>query len=140
MQINQALFTITHAYQSKMEAENSRNLLDLKLSDCSVLMVMHQFAPLNSRELSRIMDINPGTISVYIQRLVDKGLVQKEQDKNDRRNWQLKLSMKGKVAAQGVINEAAKYTKTFLTALSEEEQQQLKDLLLKACNDLGFVW
>jgi hypothetical protein len=32
--------------------------------------------PINSRQLSRIMDINPGTISLYVQRLVEKGLVQ----------------------------------------------------------------
>jgi hypothetical protein len=52
-------------------------------------MVLGQFAPINPRRLSELMHINPGTISVYVQRLVEKGPVQREQDADDRRNWWL---------------------------------------------------
>ena len=76
LQINQALFSLAHAYESRMAEEELRNTLGLRLSDCSVLMVLGQFAPLNASQLSELMDINPGTISVYVQRLVEMGLVQ----------------------------------------------------------------
>jgi DNA-binding MarR family transcriptional regulator len=140
LQINQALFTLTHAYESRMSEGDPRNILDLQMSDCSVLMVLHQFAPINSRELSRLMDINPGTISVYVQRLVKKGLVEKEQDTADRRNWWLKLTELGQMAGQGVVSGAVEYTSSFLTSLSEEEQKKLHTLLLKASHSLGFEW
>ena len=140
LQINQALFTLTHAYESRMSKGDPRNVLDLKLSDCSVLMVLHQFAPINSKELSRIMDINPGTISVYIQRLVEKGLVEKEQETSDRRNWWLKLTELGHMAGEGVVSGAVEYTSQFLTELDEEEQKTLHALLLKASHSLGFEW
>jgi DNA-binding MarR family transcriptional regulator len=140
LQINQALFTLTHAYESRMSKGEPRNVLDLKLSDCSVLMVLHQFAPINSKELTRIMDINPGTISVYVQRLVEKGLVEREQDNSDRRNWWLKLTEAGQMAGQATIAGAVEYTSSFLTALDEEEQKILHTLLLKASHSLGFDW
>ena len=140
LQINQALFSLTHAYESRMAGEEMRNTLGLRLSDCSVLMVLGQFAPLNSRQLSQLMDLSPGVISLYVQRLVEMGLVQKEQDPQDRRNWQLTLTETGQLAAQGVIGGAVEYTRDFLTALDEDEQQTLHRLLLKASHGLGFDW
>jgi DNA-binding MarR family transcriptional regulator len=140
LQINQALFSLTNAYESRMAGEETRNTLGLKLSDCSVLMVLGQLAPLNASRLSELMDINPGTISVYVQRLVEMGLVQKEQDAEDRRNWWLTLTEAGQAAAQGVIGGAVDYTRDFLSALDEDEQQALHRLLLKAAHSLGFDW
>ena len=140
LQVNQALFSLTHAYESRMAEEGERNAIGLKLSDCSVLMVLHQFAPINSRQLSRIMDINPGTISLYVQRLVEKGLVQKERDTKDRRTWWLTLTELGHVVADSVVTSAIAYTRDFLSALSPEEQRALHQSLLKASHSLGFDW
>jgi DNA-binding MarR family transcriptional regulator len=140
LQVNQALFSLTHAYESRMAGEEMRNALGLRLSDCSVLMVLGQFAPLNARQLSELMDINPGTISVYVQRLVEMGLVQKEQDAEDRRNWWLTLTDLGQTAAQGVISGAVEYTRDFLAVLDEDEQLTFHGLLLKASRSLGFDW
>jgi DNA-binding MarR family transcriptional regulator len=123
-----------------MAEEETRNTLRLRLSDCSVLMVLGQFAPLNARRLSELTDVNPGTISVYVQRLVEMGLVQKEQDAGDRRNWWLMLTDLGQTAAHGVIGGAVEYTRDFLSALDEDEQQMLHRLLLKAARGLGFNW
>jgi DNA-binding MarR family transcriptional regulator len=140
LQINQALFSLAHAYESRMAGEETRNALGLRLSDCSVLMVLGQFVPLNSRRLSQLMDVNPGAISVYVQRLVEMGLVQKEQDAEDRRNWQLTLTEAGQAAAEGVIGGAVEYTRDFLAALDEGERRALHRLLLKAARGLGFGW
>lgn len=140
LQINQALFSLTHSYESRSTTEEQRNPTGLTLSGRSVLMVLGQFAPLNSRQLSGIMDINPGTISVYVQRLVKKGLVQKEQDQDDRRNWLLQLTEAGQAAYQGTITGAVTYTRDFLSALSESEQRTLHRLLLKTSHSLGFDW
>lgn len=140
LQVNQSLFTLAHAYESRMAEEETRNTLGLKLSDCSVLMVLGQFAPLNARRLSELMDINPGTISVYVQRLVEMGLVQKEQEAEDRRNWWLTLTEVGQAAAQGVIGGAVAYTRDFFAPLDKDEQRTLHRLLLKAARGLGFDW
>jgi DNA-binding MarR family transcriptional regulator len=140
LQVNQALFSLAHAYESRMAEEETRNTLGLRLSACSVLMVLGQFAPLNASRLSELMDVNPGTISVYVQRLVEMGLVQKEQDAEDRRNWWLTLTEAGQAAAQGVIGGAVAYTCDFLAPLDEDEQQTLHRLLLKAARGLGFDW
>ena len=140
LQINQALFSLAHAYETRMAGETERNPLGLQMSDCSVLMVLRQLGPTNARRLSQAMDINPGTISVYVKRLVDKGLAERTQDTNDRRNWWITLTPLGKGAAEGVVAGAVQYTRDFLSSLSLSEQRTLRRLLLKASHDLGYEW
>jgi DNA-binding MarR family transcriptional regulator len=140
LQINQALFSLAHSYESRMLKEKTRNVLGLRVSDCSVLMVMGRFAPLTSRQLSHLMDVNPGAVSIYVQRLVKMGLVHKQQDLKDRRNWDLTLTDTGRMAAQGVNAGTVEYTRDFLTGLDADEQRDLHRLLLKASHALGFDW
>ena len=140
LQVNQALFTLAHAYESRMAREKRRNSLGLAISDCSTLMVLGQFAPVNFRQLSGLMDINPGTISVYVQRLIEKNLVQKEQDQKDRRNWWLNLTRDGLTLYREIVAGAVEYTSDFLTVLDEEEQDILLRLLQKVSHSLGFDW
>ncbi|MDY6878050.1 MAG: MarR family transcriptional regulator [Chloroflexota bacterium] len=140
LQINQSLFSLAHAYESRMAEDERRQSTGLLLSDRAVLMVLGQCAPLNSRQLSHLMDINPGTISVYVHRLVSKGLIQKMQDEDDRRNWWLSLTEAGQTAYRETIVGTVIYTRDFLSALDEAEQRTLHLLLLKASHSLGFGW
>ena len=78
LQINQALFSLTHAYEVRMVWENPPEQTGMTLYDCAVLMVIGQFAPIQSSELARRMDVTPSTISTYVRRLTQKGLVRME--------------------------------------------------------------
>ena len=140
IQINQALFSLAHAYEARMARENPPSQTGMTMYDCAVLMVIGQFTPINSRELSKRMDVAASTISVYIRRLTQKGLIRMEQDKDDRRNWWLHLTETGQVAYQLLVDGTVQYTRDFLSALSEAEQQSLHNLLQKAAHALGFSW
>ena len=140
IQINQALFSLSHAYEARMARENPPKQTGMTLYDCAVLMVIGQFTPINSRELSKHMDVAASTISVYIRRLTQKGLVRMERDQTDRRTWWLHLTEAGQFAYQLMVDGTVRYTRDFLSALSEAEQQTLHDLLQKAAHALGFSW
>ncbi|MBN1265892.1 MAG: MarR family transcriptional regulator [Anaerolineales bacterium] len=140
LQVNQALFSLSHAYERKMEQDRPKNILNLSMADCSTLMVLQQFGHINARQLSEAMDINPGTISVYVNRLVKKGLLVRKRDTNDRRTWWLTLTPAGKMASRKVLDNAVQYTQSFLESLEDDEQQELHRLLLKASHALGFQW
>ena len=140
LQINQALFSLVHAYESRMSRAEAQKPTNLYLSDRAALMVLGQLQPINSAKLSTAMDINPGTISVYVQRLVTKGLVQREQDGEDRRNWWLTLTEEGRAAYEETVAGAIDYTRDFLSASDASEHRTLHRLLLKAAHSLGFDW
>lgn len=140
IQVNQALFSLTHAYETRMLKDVRSRAAGLKLSDCAVIMVIGQMQPLSASQLSSYMAINPGTISLYIQRLENKGFVARERDRQNRRVWWLTLTGAGKEAYKTIIRGTAQYTCTFLAALGEDEQAMLHGLLLKASHGLGFKW
>ena len=140
IQINQALFSLAHAYEARMVRENPPKQTGMTLYDCAVLMVIGQFTPINSRELSKHMDVAASTISVYIRRLTQKGLVRMERDQKDRRTWWLHLTEAGEFAYQQMIEGTVRYTRDFLAGLSNAEQQTLHGLLQKASHTLGFSW
>jgi DNA-binding MarR family transcriptional regulator len=140
IQLNQALFSVANAYQSRMVRERAVEESGLSLPDRSTLMVLGQFEPTTASDLSKRMDINPGTISVYVQRLVERGLVERAQDENDRRTWWLSLTENGKAAYRETIDGAAAYTRDFLSPLTDEEQRALHGLTLKVAEGLGYEW
>lgn len=140
IQLNQAVFSTANAYRSRMMRDGSVERTGLTLPDRSTLMVLGQFKPTTARDLSKLMDINPGTISVYVQRLVERGLVERTQDEKDRRTWWLSLTADGKVAYRETLAGATAYTRDFLEPLTAEEQLTLHGLMLKVAEGLGYAW
>lgn len=140
LQINQALFSLTHAYESRMVRDNPPNQSGMTIFDCAVLMVIGQFSPIQSSDLAKRMDVSPGTISIYVRRLSQKMLVSMERNSVDRRIWLLSLTEKGQQAYQKVIVGTVLYTRDFLSVLSDKEQQTLYELLKKTTHSLGYSW
>ncbi len=140
IQVNQALFSLVHAYETRMLKDVQAREAGLRLSDCAVIMVLGQMERLSASQLSDRMSINPGTISLYVQRLVEKGFVVRERDKKNRRIWWLTLTPQGHDAYTAVIDGTAQYTREFLSVLGPDEQVALHRLLLKASHGLGYDW
>ena len=68
LQINQALFSLAHAYESRMLKENPQQT-GLTIYDCAILMVIGQSSPINSSKLAQRMDVTASTISVNKKRV-----------------------------------------------------------------------
>lgn len=136
LQINQALFSLVNAYDVRARTED--NLLTVM--ERSVIMVLGQLAPINSRQLAEAMQLSPGPVSIHVQNLAEKGFVVRERDQDDRRNWWLSLTAGGEQAYQETLDSAVQYTRAFLSTLDEEELHALHRLLHKAAQSLGFEW
>jgi len=140
LQVNQALFSLTHAYESRMLKENPPAKTGMTLYDCAVLMVIGQFSPIQSSDLAKRMDVSPSTISIYVRRLSQKTLIEMERNPDDRRIWMLRLTENGQFAYQQILTGTITYTRDFLSGLNENEQQSLHILLQKATHSLGYTW
>lgn len=140
LQINQALFSITHAYESRMARENPPEKTGMTLFDCAVLMVIGQFSPLQSSDLAQRMDVSASTISIYVKRLAQKSLITMARSQKDRRIWQITLTENGLLAYQQILLGTIIYTKDILSVLNDDEQQLLYGLLRKTTHALGFTW
>ena len=138
LQINQALLNIAHAYQTHFMGEEQQRPDGLALSERAVLMVLGQFKRITSRQLAQRLDLTPATISVHVQGLVEKGLVQRKQDRHDRRNWWLTLTEAGQTAYRKAITGTITYTRDALSTLDRSQQRTLHQLLLEVSRSLGL--
>jgi DNA-binding MarR family transcriptional regulator len=62
-----------------------------------VMLALWQHQPLSVRELSRLLQLDPGTLSPLLKRLETSGLVVRGRDKNDERTLAVTLTEKGRL-------------------------------------------
>jgi DNA-binding MarR family transcriptional regulator len=62
-----------------------------------VMLALWQHQPLSVRELSRLLQLDPGTLSPLLKRLETSGLVVRGRDKNDERSLAVTLTEKGRL-------------------------------------------
>ena len=60
-----------------------------------VMLALWQHGPLSVKELSRLLQLDPGTLSPLLKRLEAAGLLRRERDPKDQRNLALALTDKG---------------------------------------------
>lgn len=82
---------------------------------------------LNNQEIAKRMKLSPGRVTRIMDGLVEKGYMEREINKKDRRNMILSLSRKGKILAHK-INGA--YVKVHQDILQEIEVSQHLPLLI----------
>lgn len=70
----------------------------LSMSEIHVIEAIHNVQPPTVTNVSNKLLITPGTLSISIDRLVNKGYVQRYQEGNDRRKVFLRLTQKGEEA------------------------------------------
>jgi len=61
-----------------------------------VMLALWQHGPLSVKELSALLQLDPGTLSPLLKRLEAAGLLRRERDPKDQRNLALALTDKGR--------------------------------------------
>src|SRR5579875_340776 len=95
-----------------------------------VMLALWERAPRSLRELSELLDLDPGTLSPLVKRLERTGLVTRDRDPHDERSLALTLTPAGRalrrkaekvpgkiVAALGLPLADLEHARTVLTAL-----------------------
>ena len=80
---------------------------------------------LSQRELTELMDVQPGSLSELLGKMEFRGLITRERDEQDRRKVTVSLTEAGKEKA------AQRGKRDIFAALDESEKEQLKAILSK---------
>lgn len=121
------------AYISRMEEEarEQYNFKDLTITQMHYLEMISDLENPNLTELAMAMALTKPTITVLVDKLIEKEFVYKVQSDADRRSTHLHLTAKGKL-----INQMHEYAHKRMAEevgrkVSPEELIQLSDLLEK---------
>ena len=109
-------------------------------SDFRVLDVLLHKGPMPVNALGPKVDLNPGSVSVAVDRLYKKGFVSRVESESDRRVRTVSLTEKGRRVFLPIFRQHAARIKRAFQDVSAEEQLQLEEMLRrigKRAEELG---
>ena len=112
-------------------AEESIKRTELGDSDFRVLEALLHKGPLPVNTLGPKVWLTPGSISVAVDRLVEKGLVSRKDHPGDRRVRQVELTAKGRALITRGFREHAAAMENAVSVLAKKERLTLLRLLKK---------
>ena len=101
----------------------------LSMPQFGLLMQMHHKGACGMSEVSERFDITPAAASQLVDKLVQSGLIQREEDPHDRRAKLLNLTDKGRDLIQQGIEERYRWVEELVGKLTAEERAQISDAL-----------
>lgn len=105
--------------------------LDLKVVEFSILMLVASNPQVNQKRLGTALDISPPNMAVTLDRMVERGWVERVRSTQDRRAQQIHLTAKGAELVQRAEKIASTMEQATLRVLSPAERALLIELLMK---------
>lgn len=101
----------------------------LSMPQFGILMQLHYRQNCGISDLSERFDITNAAASQLVDKLVQSGLIQREEDPNDRRAKLLNLTEKGKKLIQQGIEERYRWVDQVAAKLTPEERTKLAEAM-----------
>ncbi len=101
-----------------------------------LLLLVRQNDGASQRDLAEQMDVRPSSMTEMLTKLEQNNLLVRKQDDKDQRVMCIYLTEEGKAAAEKIAGSKDASAKSFFSALTEEEQEQLLILTEKLCASL----
>jgi DNA-binding MarR family transcriptional regulator len=105
--------------------------LDLKAVEFSVLVLVAANPQVNQKQLGQALDVSAPNLAVTLDRMVERGWVERVRSTQDRRAQHVHLTPRGRDLTQQAEKIAATMENAALRVLSPAERALLIELLLK---------
>jgi DNA-binding MarR family transcriptional regulator len=109
-----------------------QNKVKMRIPHYAVLASLAEFGPDSQQSISQRIGFDKSDVTKIINALEAEQLVERKEDKEDRRRHWVTLTAKGKKQLELSDKEIVAAMKDFLGALSSAEYEQLLKLLRKA--------
>ena len=128
----------THAIRSWMDVFMNRSMrgwglfaksTGLSMPQFSLLMQLHHKGACGMSEVSGRFEITPAAASQLVDKLVQNGLIIREEDPSDRRAKLLNLTDKGRELIEQGIEERYRWVDQLAEMLSDEEKARVSEAL-----------
>ncbi len=105
--------------------------LALKTTEFSILVLVASNARVNQKQLGRALDVSAPNMAITLDKMVERGWVERVRSTEDRRAQLIHLTAAGRKLVQRAETIAATMERETLSVLSEAERLLLIELLLK---------
>ena len=101
----------------------------LSMPQFSILMQLHHKGACGLSEISERFEVSPAAASQLVDKLVQSGYIQREEDPSDRRAKLLNLTEKGRELIRQGIDERYRWVEELAGRLTAEERMQVSEAL-----------
>jgi DNA-binding MarR family transcriptional regulator len=105
--------------------------LGLKIAEFSILMLVASNGAVNQKQLGQTLDISPPNMAVVLDRMAERGWVERVRSTHDRRAQHIHLTPAGRALADRARRIAATMEEPALAPLSRAERALLIEMLRK---------
>jgi DNA-binding MarR family transcriptional regulator len=105
--------------------------LDLRPVEFTILQLVHENAPVTATKVAKALAVTAPGVTIWLDRLEQRGLLKRERDKTDRRTQNLRVTRKGDELVKSALGRLLQADREILTHLSEGERHMLLELLHK---------
>lgn len=119
---------------------NQFNKYDLSSIEYAYIMILKDNETMSQKQLSKEAFVDKAQTTRAINSLLNKGLVIKDQCKEDRRLYHISLSQKGLELAPEIRCEIENFEMKLNKGLTKEEQRQMKSLLIRMIRNMKEKW
>jgi MarR family transcriptional regulator, organic hydroperoxide resistance regulator len=136
--MRQIVMKIIHIMRNIRSSGADANLdVELSYPQILVMYVLLETGPATMTQVAEWLKISHGVATRTVDRLVDKGIVERERADSDRRVVVVRLSDEGREYAEKMIGYHLEKMGQVLSTVSESELEAFLDLLDKVDRQLG---
>lgn len=119
----------------------AERLAPLKLAPrhAGVLSIVGSNPALTQQSLADMLQMLPSQLVALVDELQSRGLIERRENPHDRRSYALHLTDNGRSKLEAIRRVSHEQHKALLKALSEDEQQELVQLLQRVADDQGLT-
>ncbi len=110
---------------------NSMEPLGLRVAEYSILMLVAHNDAINQKRLCAALDLSPPNLAVMLDRMAERGIVERVRGTQDRRAQHIHLTDSGREVAGRAQAIAATMEEATLAVLTQGERALLLELLHK---------
>ncbi|MEL7669106.1 MarR family transcriptional regulator [Methanobacterium sp.] len=132
-----ALFDVINNKLSKASQETLLKIYkNLTIAEASAIYAIGPDEPKTMKQIAETLGVAVSTPTRTIDRLLEKGFVNRKVGENDRRKLLIELTPKGKKLLLDIDKENLEITKKMLNGLSDEEIETFKEILFKISENI----
>lgn len=113
--------------------------LPIQGSEGHVLSFLASYAPASCGELARVFGLKPSTLTSLLDRLVERGLVTREVDPEDRRSVLVALTRDGKRTALRIDRGVRSFERRVLARLGPEDLRGFEAVIAAIAEETRVV-
>jgi DNA-binding MarR family transcriptional regulator len=112
---------------------------DTHVREVAILAILDERGPLSQRQLSDLTRVNRTIMVKLVDHLESREWVVRERNPEDRRSYALRLTAAGATALEGLRHDLGTGESLFTDALTSDERDRLKQLLLTLLGEDGWL-